>query len=84
MAFLFLVVIFVFIFTFEIWLYEVNFFDSNADEIEYEEKEHSSLQEKFDMELKELDRKLEQKEVKEAHILILRIVFALSSSIMYQ
>jgi len=36
-----------------------------ADEIEVDEKEleHSSLQEKLDMELKELDKKLEQKEV---------------------
>lgn len=36
------------------------------DEIEVDEKEleHSSLQEKLDMELKELDKKLEQKEVK--------------------
>jgi hypothetical protein len=43
-------------------------FDSNADEVEDEEKEqeHSSLQEKLDRELKELDRKLEQKEVKPA------------------
>lgn len=37
-----------------------------ADEIEVDEKEleHSSLQEKLGMELKELDKKLEQKEVK--------------------
>ena len=45
-------------------------FDSNADEVEDEEKEleHSSLQEKLDRELKELDRKLEQKEVKAAQL----------------
>lgn len=37
----------------------------NAGENEVDEKEleHSSLQEKLDMELKELDKKLEQKEV---------------------
>lgn len=36
-----------------------------ADEIEFEEKEleHCSLQEKLDMELKELDKRLEEKEV---------------------
>lgn len=40
--------------------------NSYADEIEDDEKEleHSSIQEKLDMELKELDKKLEQKEVK--------------------
>jgi hypothetical protein len=45
-------------------------FDSNTDEVEDEEKEleHSSLQEKLDWELKELDRKLEQKEVKAAQL----------------
>lgn len=32
-------------------------------EVEEKELEHSSLQEKLDMELKELDQKLEQKEV---------------------
>ena len=38
---------------------------SHADEIEDNEKEleHSSLQEKLDRELKELDKRLEQKEV---------------------
>jgi len=37
-----------------------------ADEMEDDEKEleHSSIQEKLDTELKELDKKLEQKEVK--------------------
>lgn len=40
--------------------------NSYADEIEDDDKEleHSSIQEKLDMELKELDKKLEQKEVK--------------------
>lgn len=37
----------------------------NVDEMEddVKELEHSSLQEKLDMELKELDKKLEEKEV---------------------
>ena len=34
-----------------------------GDEVDEKELEHSSLQERLDMELKELDRKLEQKEV---------------------
>jgi kinesin family protein 4/21/27 len=36
-----------------------------ADELEFQEKEieHCSLQEKLDMELKELDKRLEEKEV---------------------
>lgn len=47
-----------------------------ADEIEDDEKEleHSSLQEKLDMELKELDKKLEQKEVK---IIIFCVILSL-------
>lgn len=45
-------------------------FDSTTDEVEDDEKEleHSSLQEKLDWELRELDRKLEQKEVKAAQL----------------
>lgn len=35
--------------------------------MEEKELEHSSLQEKLDMELKELDKKLEQKEVTSAN-----------------
>lgn len=34
-----------------------------GDEFQEKELEHSSLQEKLDMELKELDKKLQQKEV---------------------
>jgi hypothetical protein len=47
-----------------------------ADEIEDDEKEleHSSLQEKLDMELKELDKKLEQKEVR---IIIFCVILSL-------
>ncbi|KNA10715.1 hypothetical protein SOVF_141490 [Spinacia oleracea] len=36
--------------------------DMQGDEIEEKEQEHSSLQERLDMELKELDKKLQQKE----------------------
>lgn len=44
----------------------MNIYTWFADDMEDDEKdlEHSSLQEKLDKELKELDKKLEQKEVK--------------------
>ena len=59
--------------------YAIRCFDLFEAEVEDEEKEleHSSLQERLDRELKELDRKLEQKEVKIFEVLAVVLGFLL-------
>jgi kinesin family protein 4/21/27 len=50
--------------------FSFNIYNLITDDMEDDEKEleHSSLQEKLDKELKELDKKLEQKEVRVSFI----------------